>query len=336
MATPFDYVQLAKVRDGLLLSKPVITKATKPSNLNKKLDLVEKQVNRFKLMAASLMVKSDAESDTQVNGMVDEFEREIFMSALSSDLLSAYDDEFFNTELEIEAMKTNLKAIIGEPDQQELEQQMLEDFHSMSRRTELKESFTSFIKRLETAAAGITNTAYSKKLVENQFDKCLRPMDRDALDFRADADKKGMDRINHFAQILDKMRMNAKAEVKTHHLEITESIEEKFEAMEQRLAERSNSRFDEILAKINQIQITPSPPVINQTSKKPEAKEDPKPKSTKKKTFKQPKPTDYCLMCGLRRCKDRNCKGNDDLICILCNKAGHIATSRHFHGSSKN
>ena len=336
MATPFDYVQLAKVRDGLLFSKPVITRATKSSILNKKLDLVEKQVNRFKLMASSLVLKSDSESDTQVGGMVDEFEKEIFMSSLSPDLLSSYDDEFFNTELEIEDMKTNLKAIIGEPDEQELEQQKLEEFHSMARRTELKETFTSFVKRLETAAAGITTTEYSKKLVENQFDKCLRPMDRDALDFRADADQKGMKRINHFAQILDKMKMYAKAEVKTHHLEIAESIEEKFEAMEQRLSERSNSRFDEILAKINQIQITPSTPLPKPTSKKSEAKEDPKPKSTKKKTFKQPKPTDYCLMCGLRRCKDPNCKGNDDLICILCNKAGHIATSRHFHGSSKN
>ena len=336
MTTAFDYIQLAKVRDGLLFSKPMITKATKPSILNKKLDLVQKQVDRFKLMASSLVVKSDSQSDTQVGGMVDEFEKEIFMSSLSPDLLSSYDDEFFNTELEIDDMKTNLKAIIGEPDEQELEKQKLEDFHSMARRTELKETFTSFTKRLEIAAAGITDTKYSEKLVENQFDKSLRPMDRDALDFRANADQKGMARINHFAETLDKMKMYAKTEVKTHHLEIAESIEEKFEAMEQRLSERSNSRFDEILAKINQIQFTPNNPSPNPTSKNSEAKEDSKPKSTKKKTFKQPKPADYCFMCGLRKCKDSNCKGNDDLTCILCNKTGHIATSRHFHGSSKN
>ena len=336
MATPFDYVQLAKVRDGLLFSKPVITRATKPSMLNKKLELVDKQINRFNLMASSLVVKSESQADDQVSDMITEFEREIFMSSLSSDLLSSYDDEFFNTELPIDDMKTNLKAIIGEPDEEEFENQKLEDFHSMTRRTELKETFTSFVKRLQTAAVEITNTEYSKKLVENQFDKSLRSMDKDALDFRADADKKGMVRINHFAEILDKMKMYAKAEVKTHHLEIAESFEEKFEAMEQRLSERSNSRFDEILAKINQIQFAPNTASPNQTSKKSEAKEDPKPKFTKKKTFKQPKPTDYCLMCGLRKCKDPNCKGNDDLTCILCNKTGHIATSRHFHGSSKN
>ena len=336
MTTPFDYVQLAKVRDGLLFSKPTITRATKPAILNKKLDLVDKQVNRFNLMASSLVVKSESQADDQVSDMINEFEREIFMSSLSSDLLSSYDDEFFNVELTIDDMKTNLKAIIGEPDEAELENQKLEDFHSMTRRTELKETFTSFVKRLETAAVEITDTEYSKKLVENQFDKSLRSMDRDALDFRADADKKGMIKINHFAQILDKMKMYAKVEVKTHHLEIAESIEEKFEAMEQRLSERSNSRFDEILAKINQIQLTPNIPSPNQTSKKSETKEDPKPKTTKKKTFKQPKATDYCLMCGLRKCKDPNCKGNDDLTCILCNKTGHIATSRHFHGSSKN
>ena len=138
MTAAFDYIQLAKVRDGLLFSKPMITKATKPSILNKKLDLVQKQVDRFKLMASSLVVKSDSQSDTQVGGMVDEFEKEIFMSSLSPDLLSSYDDEFFNTELEIDDMKTNLKAIIGEPDEQELEKQKLEDFHSMARRTELK------------------------------------------------------------------------------------------------------------------------------------------------------------------------------------------------------
>ena len=334
MATAFDYVQLAKLRDGLLFSKPAINRATKPSMLNKKLDLVEKQITRFSLMANSLTVKAEATEDEQVTGMISEFEREIFMSALSSELLGSYDDSFFNIETEVNDMKTNLKSIIGEPDNQQIEQQKLEDFHAMARRNEIKETFTNFIKRLQTAATEITNTDYSKKLVENQFEKSLRQMDRDVLDFHADADKVGMAKINHFAQILDKMKMNAKAEVKTHHLEIAESFEAKFEAMEQRLSDRSDSRFDEVLAMINQIQLRPSSSPAKPDNKQPE--KDPKPKFTKKKTFKQPKPTDYCLMCGLRKCKDPNCKGNDDLTCILCNKTGHIATSRHFHGSSKN
>ena len=334
MATAFDYVQLAKLRDGLLFSKPVINRATKPSMLNKKLELVDKQITRFSLMANSLMVKAEATEDNQVTGMVSEFEREIFMSALSSELLGSYDDSFFNIETEVDDMKTNLKSIIGEPDNQQIEQQKLQDFHAMARRNEIKETFANFIKRLQTAATEITSTEYSKKLVENQFEKSLRQMDRDVLDFHADADKVGMDRINHFAQILDKMKMNAKAEVKTHHLEIAESFEAKFEAMEQRLSDRSDSRFDEVLAMINQIQLRPSSSPAKPDNKQPE--KDPKPKFTKKKTFKQPKPTDYCLMCGLRKCKDPNCKGNDDLTCILCNKTGHIATSRHFHGSSKN
>ena len=336
MASPFDYVQLAKLRDGLLFSKPIINRATKPSILKKKLELADKQINRFTLMANTLVVKAEATEDGQVCGMVSEFEREIFMSALSSDLLGSYDDTFFNLEIEVDVMITNLKSIIGEPDDQEIEQQKLEDFHAMARRTEIKEPFANFIKRLEAAALEITSTDYSKKLVENQFDKCLRPMDKDALDFRADADKVGMDRINHFAQVLDKMKMHAKAEVRTHHLEITESFEARFEAMEQRLSERSNSRFDEVLAKINQIQFQPSHAAPNPANKS-ESKDEAQPKSTKKKkTFKPPKPTDYCIMCGLRKCKDPNCNGNDDLTCILCNKTGHIATSRHFHGSSKN
>ena len=334
MATAFDYVQLAKLRDGLLFSKPVINRATKPSMLNKKLELVDKQINRFSLMANSLMMKAEASEDDQVTGMVSEFEREIFMSALSSELLGSYDDSFFNIETEVDDMKTNLKSIIGEPDTQQIEQQKLEDFHAMARRIEIKETFTNFIKRLQTAATEITSTDYSKKLVENQFEKSLRQMDKDVLDFHADADKVGMDKINHFAQILDKIKMNAKAEVKTHHLEIAESFEAKFEAMEQRLSNRSDSRFDEVLAMINQMQLRTSSPPAKPDNKQPE--KDPKPKSTKKKTFKQPKPSDYCLMCGLRKCKDPNCKGNDDLTCILCNKTGHIATSRHFHGSSKN
>lgn len=337
MTNPFDYVQLAKVRDGLLFSKPIITQTTKSSILKKKLDLVQKQTNRFKLMADSLVVKSESGSDNQVGDMVDEFEKEIFMSALSSELLSSYDDEFFNTELEIEDMKTNLKAIIGEPDDQEIEQQKLDFFYSMARRTELKETFSSFIKRLQTAALEITKSDYSEKLVESQFDKCLRPMDKDALDFRADADKQGMDKIRHFAEILDKMKMHSKSEVKTHHLDITESIEAKFEAMEQRLLDKSNSRFDEVLVKINQIQLKPNSSAHDTTKIQSDIGKDSKQKSTKwKRPFKKPKPTDYCMMCGLRRCKDPNCKGNDDLTCILCNKTGHIASSRHFHGSSKN
>ena len=334
MATPFDYVQLAKLRDGLLFSKPVVNRATKPSMLNKKLDLVDKQITRFSLMANSLTMKAEATEDEQVTGMISEFEREIFMSALSSELLGSYDDSFFNIETEVDDMKTNLKSIIGEPDNQQVEKQKLEDFHAMARRNEIKETFTNFIKRLQTAAIEITSTDYSKKLIENQFEKSLRQMDKDVLDFHADADKVGMDKINHFAQILDKMKMNAKAEVKTHHLEIAESFEARFEAMEQRLSDRSDSRFDEVLAMINQIQLRTSSSPAKPDNKQPE--KDSKPKSTKKKTFKQPKPTDYCLMCGLRKCKDPNCKGNDDLTCILCNKTGHIATSRHFHGSSKN
>ena len=334
MATPFDYVQLAKLRDGLLFSKPVVNRATKPSMLNKKLDLVDKQITRFSLMANSLTMKAEATEDEQVTGMISEFEREIFMSALSPELLGSYDDSFFNIETEVDDMKTNLKSIIGEPDNQQVEKQKLEDFHAMARRNEIKETFTNFIKRLQTAAIEITSTDYSKKLIENQFEKSLRQMDKDVLDFHADADKVGMDKINHFAQILDKMKMNAKAEVKTHHLEIAESFEARFEAMEQRLSDRSDSRFDEVLAMINQIQLRTSSSPAKPDNKQPE--KDSKPKSTKKKTFKQPKPTDYCLMCGLRKCKDPKCKGNDDLTCILCNKTGHIATSRHFHGSSKN
>merc|ERR1711911_292146 len=228
-------------------------------------------------MANSLMVKAEASEDEQVTGMVSEFEREIFMSALSSELLGSYDDSFFNIETEVDDMKTNLKSIIGEPELHQIEQQKLEDFHAMARRNEIKETFANFIKRLQTAATEITSTEYSKKLVENQFEKSLRQMDRDVLDFHADADKVGMAKINHFAQILDKMKMNAKAEVKTHHLEIAESFEAKFEAMEQRLSDRSDSRFDEVLAMINQIQLRPSSSPAKPDNKQPE--KDHKPKS---------------------------------------------------------
>ena len=79
MATAFDYVQLAKLRDGLLFTKPIIIRATKPAILKKKLDLVDKQINRFTLMANTLVVKAEATDDGQVSGMVNEFEREIFM-----------------------------------------------------------------------------------------------------------------------------------------------------------------------------------------------------------------------------------------------------------------
>ena len=57
MSTPFDYIQLAKVRDGLLFSTPLITKSTKPMHLNKKLELITKQIDRFNKMANSLILK---------------------------------------------------------------------------------------------------------------------------------------------------------------------------------------------------------------------------------------------------------------------------------------
>ena len=330
-------LQLTKSRDGLVFTKPIISRATKPGQLSKLIQNVEKPLNRFKLVADCLITKTEDEEEDETNqkvlDLMVELEREIFLSGISKDLVSLYDGEYFNVDVSIEQMKLNLKQVIGSPDAKDEEKRHLEEFNSMHRRTEIDETFTSFLNRLKTKAAELTADSYGDKLVEIQFERNLREMDQSALDFHT-LEQTGAALLTKQAEMLDKMKMNRKKAVKVNSvLEETNLLESKLDELKNELRQESDKRYEMLLedigAKLNQLNAS-------------KTETDPQPASTKskaKKTKPKKKKFDkdnYCFICGLRGHNDPNCKGRPDMICILCDQPGHVASSRKFHGQTKN
>ena len=185
-------LQLTKSRDGLVFAKPIISRSTKPGQLAKLIENVMKSVNRFKLVADCLATKSEdeeGEANQKVLDLMNELEREIFISGLAKDLVNLYDGEYFNCDISIDKMKLNLNQVIGAPNAKDEEKRHLAEFNSMQRRVEIDETFTSFLDRLKTKAAEVTKDSYADKLVEIQFERGLREMDQSALDFHKDSGK---------------------------------------------------------------------------------------------------------------------------------------------------
>ena len=328
-------LQLTKSRDGLVFAKPIISRANKPGHLAKLILNVEKPVNRFKLVADCLITKvEDAEEANQkVLDLMVELEREIFLSGISKDLVSLYDGEYFNVDVSIDQMKLNLKQVIGSPDAKEEEKRHLEEFHSMQRRTEIDETFTSFLNRLKTKASELTADSYGQKLVEIQFERSLREMDQSALDFHT-LDMTGGALLTKQAELLDKMKMNRKKAVKVNSVvEETNLLESKLDELKIELRQESDKRYEMLLedigAKLNQLNASKTEPQPQSAGTKSKAK---KTKPKKKKFNKD----NYCFVCGLRGHNDPDCKGRPDMICILCDQPGHVASSRKFHGQPKN
>ena len=330
-------LQLTKSRDGLVFTKPIISRATKPGQLSKLIQNVEKPLNRFKLVADCLITKTEDEEEDETNqkvlDLMVELEREIFLSGISKDLVSLYDGEYFNVDVSIEQMKLNLKQVIGSPDAKDEEKRHLEEFNSMHRRTEIDETFTSFLNRLKTKAAELTADSYGDKLVEIQFERNLREMDQSALDFHT-LEQTGAALLTKQAEMLDKMKMNRKKAVKVNSvLEETNLLESKLDELKNELRQESDKRYEMLLedigAKLNQLNASKTETDPQPASTKSKAK---KTKPKKKKFNKD----NYCFVCGLRGHNDPNCKGRPDMICILCDQPGHVASSRKFHGQPKN
>ena len=328
-------LQLTKTRDGLVFTKPIISRATKPGQLAKLIQNVEKPLNRFKLIADCLMTKTEDEEETnqKVLDLMVELEREIFLSGISKDLMSLYDGEYFNVDVDIDQMKLNLKQVIGSPDAKEEEKRHLEEFNSMQRRTEIDETFTSFLNRLKTKASELTADSYGQKLVEIQFERSLREMDQSALDFHT-LDQTGGALLTKQAEMLDKMKMNRKKAVKVNSVvEETNLLESKLDELKTELRQESDKRYEMLLedigAKLNQLNASKTESNPQPATTKSKAK---KTKPKKKKFNKD----NYCFVCGLRGHNDPDCKGRPDMICILCDQPGHVASSRKFHGQPKN
>ena len=336
-------LQLTKSRDGLVFAKPIIARSTKPGQLAKLIENVMKPVNRFKLVADCLVTKTGEgeETNQKVLELMEELEREIFLSGIANDLKSLYQGEYFNCDVSIDQMKSNLEQVIGTPDAKDEERRHLEEFNTMQRRTEIDETFTSFLGRLKSKVAEVTKDSYGDKLVEIQFERSLREMDQSALDFHT-LQETGAALLLKQAEILDKMKMYRKKEVKVNSiLEETDLLNSKLNDLKDELRQESAQRYEKLLedfgAKLNQLNVGKSEdkpaPKANPPANPPASTKTKKRSSRKKKEFNK---DDYCFVCGLRGHNEPECKGRPDMICILCDQPGHIASSRKFHGKPKN
>ena len=337
-----DLLCLSKTRDLIQFNEPLISKKTKPIQLPRLIDQAKKAVARFAKLTKSISIKTEpgASADTEAIGELEalktDFKREIFLSAIHSDLRAIYDGEYFNLETTIADMEKNLTLVIGAVDNRKANQSQLANFEALSRRIDIKEHFAAFLARIEVEAAKITTSNFAENLIVMQFEKSLRPSDWEALEFRADMDKTGKQRVQHFAETLDKMKVYEKTRAATHQIAPQVDIQKQlndFQAAILAKVESSQARYEKLEtdlvqmfeAKLNKLTSAP-PSQAAQTATKA-----PKPKQSKPK-----KEVKFCFVCGSRTCnKGNDCEGRPDIKCYLCEEFGHFATSRKFHGKKE-
>lgn len=342
-----DLFSLSKTRDLIQFNEPIISKKTKPIQLAKLIDQAKKAVARFSKLTKSITIKPEPpattpneEAETELKALKTDFEREIFLSAIHHDLRAIYDGEYFGLEISIEDMEKNLTSVIGAVDNRKLNQSQLANFEALSRRTDIQERFAAFLSRVETEAAKITTSDFAENLIVMQFEKSLRPSDWEALEFRADMDKTGKDRVLHFAQTLDKMKIYEKTKAATHQIASQVDIQKQLEDFQTAImakVDSSQAKYEKLEsdlvkmfeAKLNKL--TFAPPSGQAAAKQPAASKSPKPKQSKPKNAVR-----FCFTCGSRTCKKGNdCEGRPDIKCWVCDEYGHFATSRKYHGKKE-
>ena len=339
-----DLLCLSKTRDLIQFNEPLISKKTKPIQLAKLIDQAKKAVARFTKLTKSITIKTEpgGEADNEAVGELQalktDFEREIFLSAIHPELRAIYDGDYFGMEIDIAVMEKNLTTVIGAVDNRTLNQSKLANFEALQRRTDIQEHFQAYLARIEKEAALITTTEFAENLIVMQFEKSLRPSDWDALQFRADMDKTGKERVQHFAQTLDKMKIYEKTRAATHQIAPQVDMQKQFDDFQAAIlakVESGQARFEKLEtdlvkmfeAKLNMLTSAPS---SAQTAKEA-APKAPKPKQPKPKSEVK-----FCFVCGGKTCKKGDeCEGRPDIKCFLCDEFGHFAMSRKFHGKKQ-
>jgi len=337
-----DLLCISKTRDLILFNEPLISKKTKPIQLAKLVNQAKKAVDRFSKLTKPITIKTEAagtpnvEAVTELEALKTDFEREIFLSAIHPDLRAIYDGEYFGLEITIADMAKNLTSVIGAVDSRKMNQSKIANFEALSRRTDIQERFAAFLARIETEAAKITSSDFAENLIVMQFEKSLRPSDWDALEFRADMDKTGKDRVAHFAQTLDKMKIYEKTKAATHQIAPQVDIQKQlddFQAAIMAKVDSSQARYEKMEtdlvkmfeAKLNKLTFS-SP--SGQAAKDVAAKgsKPSRPRNEMK----------FCYTCGSRKCKKGDsCEGRPDIKCFTCDEYGHFATSRKYHGKKE-
>ena len=353
--------QVLKAKQEFQFKTPVISLSTSPSDLVKKWTEIQHVLDQFDQFTGSVQAEADVKSDPDPNAaakkafqaLINGAKQEIVCSALKPEMLTLYNGSLFNPRMTVTAIEANLKQVLGEITPKEAKRQQKAEFLKLTRRCDINEKFETFLDRLIAKAESLSNnTDVREELVIEQFESSLRPMDNEALEVFSESDETGINLIRDNAQLLDRKKFFKRSEAETNHLELQEAntiLIGQVDKLTRDMASfqsTSVNREELLTSKISQLQEqfdqlfksiqSGNVRSVNSNSSAPSPAPAPKVTTGKSKSKDQSDkfkdPDFFCYNCGLRNCKNKHkCDGDDTKFCVICQKNGHVASSRKYH-----
>ena len=356
--------QILKAKQEFFFKTPFISRATSASDLEKKWQDIEHVLAQFNQFTGCIAAEVDVKTDPggtkadAVQALINSAKQEIVCSALKPEMLTLYSGTLFNPRMPVSTIQSNLKQVLGEISPKEAKKQLKANFLKLTRRCDINEKFETFLNRLIFESTSLSNNQDVRdELVIEQFESSLRPMDLEAIEVFYEDEDTGIDLVKAQAELLDRKKFFKRSEVESNHLELQQantilidqvdnltrkitSFESSAENREQVLTNKIMELQSQMNQLVNSIQSGTSQTVHSTTSTAP-----PKPNPAKSSNsgngkskkdgqfqnrFKDP---DYfCYNCGLHRCSNKHkCDGDDTKFCVICQKNGHVASSRKYH-----
>ena len=354
------FAEIIAIKKGLLGSGQ-INRNTAPSLVAEILGTIKQNCDLLTKVKTTLDTQKDGNLDCFVNSS----QEDIFRSFLSSDLLQLYDGVYFKNGLGYDVMGSNLKSIIKLPTDDQKAKKARANFGSLVRRTDIDETFTSFLKRLKAEVAIFCKQEeYAQVLVEEHFRNSLREMDRDfLLMLSATHNNTGVDKLKHEAKILDEKGLHKKvsrevkaltaiSQAESSVAALTESVidflkeetqarklrETREEQMRKEWADFQRTTQAQIAQALRMNIVPPAPtqapgqytPPTHNSQINNILKQNP---GQKRLGFSNRIPQkEPCWECGNRFHLTKDCPKNCKAKCFLCGKIGHLSSARKFHG----
>ena len=356
--------QILKAKQEFLFKTPFISRATSATELEKKWHDIEHVLAQFDQFTGCIVAEVDVKSDpgdtkaNAIQALIDSAKQEIVCSALKPEMLTLYSGTLFNPRMLVSTIKSNLKQVLGEISPKEAKKQLKANFMKLTRRCDINEKFETFLDRLIAESTSLsTNQDVRDELVTEQFESSLRPMDIEAIEVFYEDEDTGIALIRAQAELLDRKKFYKRSEVESNHLELQQAntilIDQvdnltrkitSFESSAENREEKLTNKIMELQAQMNQLVNSFQSGVaktVHSTSSTASSKPAPAKSSNSgnnnskkdgqfKNRFKDP---DYfCYNCGLHRCSNKHkCDGDDTKFCVICQKNGHVASSRKYH-----
>ena len=246
-------LQLLQLKDAFLAKAPVLGLKSTPTELKHYLGEIDFKLADFEDVYNCLFTVKPEDGTPNLK-LILKCESDILLSYCKPDIQLALGRDEFSNAMSVDELKNALKTVIGEEDPQVLVAQSKKEFGEMGRRTELNETFDSFIDRLVRKAEKITSTDYKNQLVIDQFTKCLRPMDLEVIQlFPSQCIGTEINLLRAKAKILDDRKYHTKAELNAHQVEIEDvrrALENQVEKLTNQLSAQANQISEQ--AKLDQ------------------------------------------------------------------------------------